>query len=436
MRTVAETRGARHCEGMFQDALNRSTVYFLPGRDIALRCPGKTRDGRRSATSLPSPLEFTDRVEGEAFQERQRAAALQDASRGPVAEQSALVPPRREGAAGLCRFSPGRLLPWANFTRAFLAAVILLLTGIHSDAGPKDESQIPTTNKWPIYVLESEATWQLNPPQGERFDASGLAFDKDGSLLTVNDRGAGAYRIVLKTKKDSADLVRIPDCFTDIQLAPFAAEKVGRYDCEGITLDERGRILICEEANRWILRWDPATKKVDRFPIDWSPLQRYFSEDRNSSFEGIAFTPEALFVANERHHGRIIAVDLKTRKVTDDFTVHPSTNHKGDVHYSDLSWFDGFLYALLRENRVLVKIDPHSHAIVAEYNFYKMEQQPSVAYLTEYPTSTFEGVAVDKDYFWFVTDNNGLPRRKFPKDTRPTLFKCRRPDIKSQSRAE
>jgi hypothetical protein len=39
-----------------------------------------------------------------------------------------------------------------------------------------------------------------------------------------------------------------------------------------------------------------------------------------------------------------------------------------------------------------------------------------------------EGLAVDRDYFWLCTDNNGLSRKKYPGDTRPTLFKCRRPD--------
>jgi hypothetical protein len=39
-----------------------------------------------------------------------------------------------------------------------------------------------------------------------------------------------------------------------------------------------------------------------------------------------------------------------------------------------------------------------------------------------------EGLAVDKNYFWLVTDNNGWVRKKFPDDSRPTLFKCARPD--------
>ena len=31
-----------------------------------------------------------------------------------------------------------------------------------------------------------------------------------------------------------------------------------------------------------------------------------------------------------------------------------------------------------------------------------------------------------KEFLWLVTDNNGTARAKYPNDTRPTLFKCRR----------
>ncbi len=133
-------------------------------------------------------------------------------------------------------------------------------------------------------------------------------------------------------------------------------------------------------------------------------------------------------MANEREAGRIIVLDLKTLQILDDFTVRSSHPILWDTHYSDLCWFDGALYALLRENRCVVQIEPTTHRVLAEYSFYEMERQPEVAYVTRYPTSTFEGLAVEKDYFWFCTDNNGLPRKADAKDIRPTLFKCRQPE--------
>ena len=279
------------------------------------------------------------------------------------------------------------------------------------------------------YTLHAEQISQMNLPNGQRFDASGLFLDKSGDLLTESDQQIGVYRVRFIPGGDAVDLLRIPDCFTAAQLAPFAAEKFGRYDCEGVTEDDQGRIYLCEEADRWILRWDPRTKSVERLNIDWGPVKKYFSSDRNAAWEGIAIHGQTMYLANERKKGRIILVDLNTLKVTDDFVVPASWSWWfWDTHYSDLCWFDGALYALLREDHVILKIDPATKLVLAEYNFHRMENSSEVLYRKEYPIGVMEGLAVDKDYFWLCTDNNGLGRVKYPNDTRPTLFKCRRPD--------
>jgi uncharacterized protein YjiK len=286
-------------------------------------------------------------------------------------------------------------------------------------------------SSWPRAQLRAEQIWQLNLPNGERFDASGLAFTPQGDLLTLSDRGPEVYRINFDKHTNSADLVLMPTCFTASQLRPYAREKIDRYDSEGVAVDANGIIYICEEANRWILRCDPSQGKVERLPIDWSPVKKYFDTgDLNASFEGVAVTSDKLFVANERQLGRIIVVDLATLKVVDDFAVHPAASDARDIHYSDLSWFDGVLYALLRESRCVLAIRPSDHQVIAEYNFKEMEREPEVLYRSIYPTGQMEGLALDKDFIWLVTDNNGFPRARYPKDIRPTLFKCRRPVFK------
>jgi len=285
------------------------------------------------------------------------------------------------------------------------------------------------------YVLHADQVWQMNLPNGQRFDASGLFLEPSGDLLTESDQRIGVYRILFTHGCRSVDLLRLPDCFTPAQLAPFAAEKYGRYDCEGVTEDDQGRIYLCEEANRWILRWDPKTKTVERLNIDWSPVRKYFSSDRNAAWEGITIHGHTLYLANERKRGRIITVDLDTLKVTADFVLPASFSWWfWDAHYSDLCWSDGALYALMREDHVILKIDPATHHVLAEYNFRKMEHDPEVDYKKALPpgvsavVGVMEGLAVDKNYFWLCTDNNGQGRKKYPNDPRPTLFKCRRPD--------
>ncbi len=279
---------------------------------------------------------------------------------------------------------------------------------------------------WPRYVLHAELTAQLNLPGGQRFDASGLLLTPSGDLLTVNDLGPTLYRIQMRPDGASADVVPLPNCFTETQLAPFAREKFGRYDCEGIAQDPEGRLYICEEANRWILRCDPKAGRVERLAIDWSSVQNYFSTDRNASFEGIAIGKGKLYVANERSAPVIIVVDLARLKVIDHFEVYPRRFSLLGTHYSDLSWYDGKLFVLCRQHRVVLEVDPKTHAVLAEFDYRAMEDQ--LAYRKQLPVGIMEGLAVERDFFWLVTDNNGFPRANAPDDRRPTLLKCRRPD--------
>lgn len=295
-------------------------------------------------------------------------------------------------------------------------------------AGGGVRGRPPGGSPWPRHTLRAEKSWQLNLPKGEGFDASGLLLTRKGELLTVNDRGPTLYTVRFLTETNAADLIPVDGLFTEAQLAPFKGRKTGRYDTEGIAQDDRGRIYACEEADRWVLRFDPATGTVTPLEIDWSPVRKYFNPvDRNASFEGIAVGPDRLYVANERQVGRIIAVDLETLRVVDDFAVHAHGVEAWDIHYSDLCWFDGSLWVLLRESRCVLQVEPKSHRVQAEYSFRELERAPDAAYVLLYPTGNMEGLAVDREWIWLVTDNNGQPRIKHPKDARPTLFRCRRP---------
>ena len=324
-------------------------------------------------------------------------------------------------------------LGWSGCTSGKRSPLEVEAAPVEADAVAPETKPPPKTKKpsgpHPHFQLVLEQAWQLNAPGNERFDASGLLVLPNGDLLTLNDRGASLFRIEFLPGVNSANLVPVTNCFTALQLAGFAPQKHGRYDCEGIGRDEQGRLYICEEDNRWILRFDPATQKVERLEIDWKPVRKYFnSRNANASFEGVAVGGNHLYVANERDKGRIVVVDLATQRVIDDFTVGTKRWLTSDVHYSDLCWFDGALYALLREKQVVLKVNPESHAILAEYDFREIEESREFAYHTRSGTGVMEGLAVTKDAIWLATDNNGLSRKRHPQDARPTLFKCVRPD--------
>jgi uncharacterized protein YjiK len=265
------------------------------------------------------------------------------------------------------------------------------------------------------FKLAAEDYWRIELPTRLPFDASGLALD-DKSLLILSDKESVLYRVGLETNHTAR-----------LQPAKLLLPDKGDLDWEGLARDEAGHFYACEEGHRWVARFELGNAPVERLDIDWSPVRQYFSAiNRNASFEGIAVSGNRLWVANERDRARIIEVDLRTLKVVADFAVQPST--WGLVlHYSDLAFRDGHLFVLLRHHRLILEVDPDSHDVLAEYDFNALEDAPEHRYEKEYPTGNMEGLAIDAQYFWLVTDNNGLPRRQDARDRRPTLFKCRRP---------
>jgi len=304
----------------------------------------------------------------------------------------------------------------------WFVALLLLLAGCATS--PKPASPPPASPAQ--YTLGAEKVLQLNLPGGKEFDASGLLLTPSGDLLTINDRGPTLYRIEFLPGAAEANLLPLPNCFTASQLAPFSREKTGHYDSEGIAQDQEGRLYICEEANRWILRCDPKAGLVERLPIDFSSVKSYFSADPNASFEGIAIGNGKLYVANERSNPVIIVVDLRSMKVIDHFQVYPQKFSLLGTHYSDLSWYDGKLFVLCRQHRVVLQVDPDSHTVLAEYDYQDLEDR--LGYNKQFPgVGIMEGLAVERDYFWLATDNNGFARRGHPNDIRPTLLKCPRP---------
>ena len=279
---------------------------------------------------------------------------------------------------------------------------------------------------WPRLTLTAAQVTRLNPPDGGRFDASALLLRPDGSLLTVNDRGPEVYRIEFRPDSSEADLVRLTNLFTRDKLAKFPAKNPGRYDCEGLAQDDRGRIYMCEEDNRWILRCDPRDGKVQLLPIEWSSVREFFSTvDGNASFEGVAVGQGVLYVANERSAPLLITAQLERLRVTGHFVAQPKKGSFFGTHYSDLCWFDGRLWILCRQQRVVLELDPAGLQVVAEYDYEAAED--ALGYRKNFPVGIMEGLAVDRDSIWLVTDNNGLERRSSPGDIRPTLIRCPRP---------
>ncbi len=288
---------------------------------------------------------------------------------------------------------------------------------------PAPNGTVPTRN----YKLVSGASWTLQPPAG-RFDASGLIRLPSGQLLTVNDKEPGAFEIRFGTNQSVANLLPWPQ-LTPAHFGPLNPGRDLPWDLEGIAMGPDQALYLCEEHSRWILRQRKPHGPLERLPIDWSSESRWLSPtDRNASWEGIAVSGERLWVANERSSGRIFEIDLKTLAVIGSFRVAPPGSTAEDIHYTDLCWFEGQLWVLCRENRRVLCVDPDTHQVLSSFSYFEIEMDPRYAYRHILPYGFFEGLSVDADSIWLLIDNNGYGRKSDPKDTRPQLFRCPRPD--------
>jgi hypothetical protein len=279
-----------------------------------------------------------------------------------------------------------------------------------------------------VHVLEADDRWLLTPPAPIQMDTSSILRLPDGTWLTVNDKGLPPYEIRFGSQSE-AFLVPRPDLFPPEAIADLNVAKEHRWDAEGLAVDHQGRLYLCDEPDRWIVRQDLSTGVVEHLDIDWSPVRHLFHPtDLNASFEGIAVGGDVLYVANERSEGRILAVNLSTLQVIDHFQVRPKGRPRGDVHYSALCWYDDRLWVLCRRDQCILEVDPETHFVLAEYDYSNIENAKENAYLTGIHFGMAEGLFVDNTHFWVVIDNNGLRRRAALSDRRPLLFRALRPN--------
>lgn len=309
-----------------------------------------------------------------------------------------------------------------------VCAVVALGLLFRLQLGAAGPMELPDPSKVPMQSLKWERTWMLTPPDASRFDASALLRLADGTLLTVNDKQAGLYRIEGLDEGSVARLTLVPDVFTKASLDAAFGKSSPAYDLEGLAVDDQGRFYVCDEISRHLFRFDPQTRKTERLATDWSPVRKWISEDGNASWEGLAIGGGELFVANERSVGRIVVVSMSTWKVQRTFSVSPPDRPARDVHYSDLCWNSDRLWVLCRESQCILRVEPGSGRVEAAFGYGAIERDPKHGYLNPLPVGFVEGLAVQADTAWLLVDNNGIGRIADPKDVRPTLWRCRVPE--------
>ncbi len=221
--------------------------------------------------------------------------------------------------------------------------------------------------------------------------------------------------------------------------AVAVVETDGLSDFEGLFHDGQ-RFLIAEEDSASIV-FLSADGIAERRQVILQHLHTETTDPggtENTGFEGITFDSDSgvLYLAIERQYRMIYEVDSETLRRTGFFDV-PSgwrlprwerAARGGWISifpdYTGLFFEHGYLYALVRNDPAVLKIDPRQRRLVHRVEF---SLNPTDYYETQEPFGLAEGLALVEDRMLVLLDNNGLARQGTPGDRRSMLLEFSRP---------
>lgn len=311
------------------------------------------------------------------------------------------------GVPGLVRPLEGRdFLGTTNskILGCLLVAAISLTSGC---------SRLPDqTEDYPARIRPSQVR-EIRPRTGAQgqFEPSGLV-GFENRLLVVTDEKE--FPDIYLLKPQDAEIVEA-EAFRTVPFIPGFAG----HDFEGITFC-KDRLFVVEEATSTVIEVDKEGH-ANAHPLDLVSIhkERNIAEPfgtRGAGLEGIACDEVngVLYVAQERMFRMIYALDLVSFKAFDFFDVPAgwfTPHYVGGVpvypDYADLYFENGFLYALQRNDRIVLKIEPKEKKLVSRLD---LEFKESDYYDYKDPFGMAEGLYLSKDRIYIVLDNNGVAR--------------------------
>jgi uncharacterized protein YjiK len=299
-----------------------------------------------------------------------------------------------------------------------LAALLTAACGGTSTPGVTPPSAAP---RLPVELSLERA---LPLDISDDFQPSGLVL-RDGRLLTVSDKhDTGVYEIVLA---EGHAALRSFVTFTPPR------EEPSPLDFEGIAVDADGSLLLVSETRFRVLRIAVAAAAWITPSLEALGRGAGLFQKKNANLEGIVRLPGGrLLLAAERDPRGLIELaedgDLTRAKAwAMPESVHtPPPGRTAD--FADLSVAQGNVYALQRNSHLIVRIERTDERWEEReaWSYARTENDPRFAYESRV-YGVAEGLAIDGDHVFVVTDNNGLARAADPHDRRPLLFVFARP---------
>jgi len=263
--------------------------------------------------------------------------------------------------------------------------------------------------------------WSVVPPdvRNPRFDVSGLIRYQD-QFLVVSDRYE--YQKIYKLEMVDSKTFQAREYLSPRRSVKNKSERP-YLDIEGIGFCA-GHFYVVDEEHQMVMEIDAEgrTKEhlIDLLSIHRQKKAAFASGTDSAGLEGVTCdeATSTLYVANERLFRMIYKINLKTWKVEDFFDVPAGWDlprKQGDLaifqDFSDLHFANGYLYALQRVDRTILKIDPKTQNLVATLKLQFAEKD---FYETKEPFGMAEGLFLDQNKIYIVLDNNGMKLKASP----------------------
>ena len=264
----------------------------------------------------------------------------------------------------------------------------------------------------PLTVRPSHVR-EIHPPAGTQgeFEPSGLVVLENRLLVVTDEEEFPDIYLLKPLDKDTVEA----ETFRTVP----AISGLGGHDFEGITFC-KDRFFIVEEETSTVIEVDKEGR-AKAHPLDFVSIHKEKNiavpfGTKGAGLEGIACdeVTGVLYVAQERMFRMIYALDLISFRVFDFVDVPAGWLTPRYVaglpvfpDYADLYFEDGFLYALQRNDRIVLKIDPKEKQLVSRL---ELQFKESDYYDYKEPFGMAEGLYLSKDRIYIVLDNNGVAR--------------------------
>lgn len=250
--------------------------------------------------------------------------------------------------------------------------------------------------------LNLKSVYQLMMTDTLDFDFSGIVKTND-TIYVVADKpwNTFIYSIDFEEQKWLINHKR-----------PITSEE--RFDLEAIDF-AGGNFYLANEYTGSINILPAGEKDVRILPIDFTKKSLSPETWKNAGWEGLAIdeTNKIMYLAKERQPRFILAVDMKSWTITDQFDIDQTDSND----FSDLKFQNGFLYVLERNGNYITKINPVTREVVSKFHYKHVASHPNGKLFEPGKYGMAEALLLTEDEIWVGLDNNGLKVSDFARQS-------------------